>query len=215
MEFAIDSEWGSGYGVTLSIGSATGLEGWSATFNLPEGHGINNFWNCELDLVGQRVTLRGNADWNRDVRAGRKVSVGFIATKAPGSEGASQRDVEVDGEDCRATLPRITTDAEAENAMPIMASFEVQTRDNYEATTEVEGSDPSDGGLSTGAIAGIGALVVAACALVATGVLLAAKKRRDGQEGSAASPVKKRGVKSLRRSQEEPNARAAKADAFV
>lgn len=87
--------WNNGYVMQPNSVTNTGTSSttWTATFTLPAGHTITNFWNATLTISGQTVTARGIAGQNATLGAGGSTTWGFQATRPDGNtqlpQGAS------------------------------------------------------------------------------------------------------------------------------
>ncbi|GAA3039019.1 hypothetical protein GCM10017559_78980 [Streptosporangium longisporum] len=95
--FVKTSEWGSAFEgkYTITNGTATTINGWSVSFDLPAGGSISSSWDATSSRSGQRFTFT-NLGWNGTLAPGASVSFGFIAS--PG--GATPAGCTLNGAPC-------------------------------------------------------------------------------------------------------------------
>ncbi|MBB2911105.1 chitin-binding protein [Streptosporangium becharense] len=70
--------------VTVRNTGSSGINGWTATWTLDGGSGINSVWNATHTVSGSTVTAR-NADWNRTIAAGASTTFGLTGSGTAGS----------------------------------------------------------------------------------------------------------------------------------
>ena len=85
VDYKITGTWRGGHTVQLTIKN-TGEErvnGWELDWTLPAGHGILLGWNGKFTVDGSEVTVT-NASWNKSIKPGKSVQIGFIGTQPGG-----------------------------------------------------------------------------------------------------------------------------------
>jgi endoglucanase len=81
--YAVQSEWGSGFGaqVTIANTGSVPFSGWTLTFAFPGDQRITQGWNATWTQSGPDVSA-ASLDWNRSLAAGASTGVGFNASGA-------------------------------------------------------------------------------------------------------------------------------------
>jgi hypothetical protein len=80
--FTVNSSWSGGYNATIGIFNegTTAINGWTLTFSLPAGDGIQSGWDATWVQSGQNVSVT-DAGWNATIPPnGGSVSLGFNGT---------------------------------------------------------------------------------------------------------------------------------------
>ncbi len=91
-DYRVTNSWPNGYQVEVTVrdGAGRGLTGWTVSWQLPDGHAINNLWNGTLARDGSTVTVT-NAGYNAVLAANSTTSFGFVATTS--GDGPAKPDV--------------------------------------------------------------------------------------------------------------------------
>jgi len=92
-KYNVDSNWTSGYQVTVTLSNNTGFpsSSWSASFTLQSGQSISSFWNGVYTANGQQITV-SNPAWSGGgvIPANASTTFGMIINyNPPGSPGIS------------------------------------------------------------------------------------------------------------------------------
>lgn len=53
------------------------IDGWTLSFDLPEGATVSSLWNAGFTVAGRHVTVKPE-DWSKRIEPGRTVDVGFV-----------------------------------------------------------------------------------------------------------------------------------------
>ncbi len=115
----IRSEWAGGFVADVAVGSTSGTQGWTVTFDAP--FSLVNVWNARVvSQVGNRYTL-SNLDYNGNIIAGGSTSFGFQAAGA----SAQLTNLAVSGGGAGGILPGITIQ-DAQLVEPLSASAAAQ-----------------------------------------------------------------------------------------
>lgn len=62
--------------LTVTNSGGSDVSGWTAMINVPRGFKITNSWNGNFSVIGTTLTVT-NADYNKDIAKGGKISFGF------------------------------------------------------------------------------------------------------------------------------------------
>ncbi len=84
----VGNAWNTGLTANVRVtntGSAT-IDGWTLTFDFPNGQKVTQGWSAEWSQTGSAVTAT-NAPWNGRLAAGSSVEIGFNASH-PGTPTA-------------------------------------------------------------------------------------------------------------------------------
>ncbi|WP_033825542.1 cellulose binding domain-containing protein, partial [Kitasatospora sp. MBT63] len=73
------STWDSGYTGQYVINNpgTAAIDGWTLSFDLPEGATVSSLWNAGFTVAGRHVTVKPE-DWSKRIEPGRTVDVGFV-----------------------------------------------------------------------------------------------------------------------------------------
>ncbi|MEV3921773.1 cellulose-binding domain-containing protein [Actinomadura coerulea] len=76
--YSVQSQWGTGFTaqVTVTNTGTSAIEGWTLGFAFTAGQRVAQGWNAAWSQSGPDVTAR-NLDWNRTIRPGGSVTIGF------------------------------------------------------------------------------------------------------------------------------------------
>ncbi|MGB8468403.1 MAG: cellulose binding domain-containing protein [Candidatus Babeliales bacterium] len=77
-QFAVTSQWDTGYVATISINNpfAQTISSWQLTFNLPSGQTVSSLWNGTAVTNNQQIIIT-NASWNGTIAQNQTVTVGL------------------------------------------------------------------------------------------------------------------------------------------
>ncbi len=80
VKYAIQSDWGSGFGAqaTITNTGSSSLTGWTLAFAFPGDQKITQGWSASWGQTGHDVTAE-SLDWNRSLAPGASAAVGFNA----------------------------------------------------------------------------------------------------------------------------------------
>ncbi|WP_149263677.1 glycoside hydrolase family 44 protein [Actinomadura sp. K4S16] len=81
--YTVQSQWGSGFTaqVTVANTGASPVSGWTLGFSFTADQRVTQGWNAAWAQKGPDVTAR-NLDWNRTIRPGDSVTIGFNGSSA-------------------------------------------------------------------------------------------------------------------------------------
>jgi len=80
------SAWNTGLTANLRVTSATVVDGWTLTFDFPNGQQVTQGWSAQWSQTGSTVTAT-NAPWNGRLAPGASADIGFNASH-PGTPTA-------------------------------------------------------------------------------------------------------------------------------
>jgi len=80
----VDSQWGTGYQVTLTVKNSgtSASSGWTANFSLGGTQTVVNSWNATVSGSGTQVTAT-NASYNGAIPAGGSTAFGMVLNGTP------------------------------------------------------------------------------------------------------------------------------------
>ncbi|PYC84406.1 sugar hydrolase [Streptomyces tateyamensis] len=117
------STWDSGYTgqYLVSNGESGTINGWTLSFDLPDGAKIDSLWNGTFTATGQHVVVKP-ASWNQQIGAGQSVDVGFVVQGA-GSAQAEPGNCLIDNAPCRTSSgPTPVPSGRPSTAPPVTAT---------------------------------------------------------------------------------------------
>ncbi|GIH96071.1 glycoside hydrolase family 9 protein [Planobispora siamensis] len=85
-------QWPDGFNTQITI-TNTGkkpIEGWTLKWSFLGGQKVRRHWNAELSQDGATVTAE-NLGWNRVIKPGGSVTLGFLGSEAPGPNPKPER----------------------------------------------------------------------------------------------------------------------------
>lgn len=87
--YTVVNEWPDGFQATVTVTTTDALDTWRLAWSFADGQRITQMWDGTVDQHGSHVTATP-ADYNRTVRAGGSVTVGFLGSwqhtnSAPGT----------------------------------------------------------------------------------------------------------------------------------
>ncbi|MBD3007149.1 cellulose-binding domain-containing protein [Streptomyces sp. 5-10] len=82
--FHLVNEWPDGFQAAVTLTSRESLDGWRVTWTFRDSQRVTQMWNGEFTQHGSKVTATP-ADYNKRVKAGDSLSMGFLGTWSDGN----------------------------------------------------------------------------------------------------------------------------------
>ncbi|GDY55186.1 hypothetical protein SVIO_058090 [Streptomyces violaceusniger] len=82
--FQLVNEWPDGFQAAVTLTSRESLDGWRVTWTFRDSQRVTQMWNGEFTQHGSKVTATP-ADYNKRVKAGDSLSMGFLGTWSDGN----------------------------------------------------------------------------------------------------------------------------------
>ncbi|WP_093463325.1 cellulose binding domain-containing protein [Streptomyces melanosporofaciens] len=73
------TEWPEGFKAAVTLTSRKALDDWRVTWTFRDSQRVTQMWDGEFTQAGAKVTATA-ADYNKRVKAGGSLSVGFLGT---------------------------------------------------------------------------------------------------------------------------------------
>jgi endoglucanase len=85
VEYIVHGTWPGGFNTQLWITNTgtTPIDGWTLRWAFPSGQSIANGWSAEYATAGGQQ-LASNLSWNRVIRPGERLTIGFIGSSTGG-----------------------------------------------------------------------------------------------------------------------------------
>jgi hypothetical protein len=90
-DYTVTNSWPGGYQALVTVTNPGGgvLDGWTVSWDLPDGQTITNLWNGALSQAGTAVTV-GNTSYNATMAANASTTFGFLGGGAGTASGDNQ-----------------------------------------------------------------------------------------------------------------------------
>ncbi|MBI0384955.1 cellulose-binding domain-containing protein, partial [Streptomyces albiflaviniger] len=82
--FQLVNEWPDGFQAAVTLTSRESLNGWRVTWTFHDSQRVTQMWDGEFTQHGSKVTATA-ADYNKRVKAGGSLSVGFLGSWSHGN----------------------------------------------------------------------------------------------------------------------------------
>jgi hypothetical protein len=99
VRYDLVNQWPDGFQAAVTVTTRRALDDWRLTWTFGDGQRVTQIWDATSAQDGPRVTA-GAASYNRAVRAGGRVSFGFLASWR--DRNSPPRDFTLNGRECAA-----------------------------------------------------------------------------------------------------------------
>ncbi|NOK61469.1 MAG: hypothetical protein GFH23_1086634n61 [Chloroflexi bacterium AL-N1] len=80
VDYVVRDQWNTGFVADVTItNNGPPIDGWTLTWNFPNGQQVNNDWNANITQNGAAVTAT-DASWNKSIPSGSTAEFGFRGT---------------------------------------------------------------------------------------------------------------------------------------
>ncbi|MEV0634445.1 cellulose binding domain-containing protein [Streptomyces sp. NPDC050619] len=97
VRYELVSEWPDGFQATVTVTTVRALDSWRVAWSFRDGQKVGQMWDASFAQKGSRVTATA-ADYNKSVRAGGSLALGFLASRQ--GENTAAYDFTLNGRSC-------------------------------------------------------------------------------------------------------------------